>query len=115
GAVPAEEESVEASTETEAVGVGVPEDRPAHLTAAMVAEVLLDERHALEECLVTPARVYGQARVVLVIEPSGELSMVSVSPMELTDCIEPRMRSVSYPATSARSRQRVTYEISRHR
>lgn len=115
GETPVEEEVVEAGTETEVELVGVPEEVPAHMTAGMVAEALLDERHALEQCLITPTRVFGQARVVLVIEPSGELSMVSVSPVELTDCIEPRVRSVSYPATSARSRQRVTYEISRHR
>lgn len=106
---------VVASTDTEVTPLGVAEDLPRHLTAAMVAEALLDERHALEQCLVTPGRVHGLARVVLVVEPSGELSMVSVSPVELTECIEPRMRSVSYPATSARTRQRVTYEISRHR
>ena len=115
GTSPEGEDAVAAGTETDVEPMGASEDLPAHLTSAMVAEVLLDERHALEQCLVTPSRVHGLARVVLVIEPSGELSMVSVGPMELTDCIEPRMRSVSYPATSSRNRQRVTYEISRHR
>ena len=115
GNEPEGEDTVTAGTETEVEPMGVVEELPHHLTTAMVADVLLDERHDLEQCLITPARVHGLARVVLVIEPSGELSMVSVSPMELTDCIEPRMRSVSYPATATRNRQRVTYEISRHR
>lgn len=115
GGAPGSEDEVTAGTETEVEPMGLREELPHHLTTAMVADVLLDERHDLEQCLVTPGRVYGLARVVLVIEPSGELSMVSVSPMELTDCVEPRMRSVSYPATATRNRQRVTYEISRHR
>ncbi len=87
--------------------------RPRELTPAMVAQILDASRSELRECLVTPGRVHGQARVVLVVEPSGELVLVSANPEETQSCIEPIVRRQTFPATRARSRQRVTHVIRR--
>jgi hypothetical protein len=87
--------------------------RPRELTAAIVGQVLDPARGELRDCLVTPGRVHGQARVVLVVEPTGELAMVSVSPDTLQACIEPIIRRFELPATQAHSRQRVTHVIRR--
>lgn len=87
--------------------------RPRELTAPMVAQILDAVRSELRACLVTPGRVHGQARVVLVVEPTGELVMVSANPEETQACIEPLVRGQTFPATQARSRQRVTHVIRR--
>lgn len=89
------------------------DELPPHLTAAMVTEALSDFRIPLRECLVTDRLTHGRARVVLVIEPTGALAMVHVTPTELQSCVEPLVRSTSYPATSALRRQTVTFEIRR--
>lgn len=89
------------------------DQRPRELTAPMVAQIVDSARSELRDCLVTPGRVHGQARVVLVTEPTGEIAMVSVSPPELQACIEPIMRRFTYPATQSRSRHRVTHVIRR--
>lgn len=87
--------------------------RPRELTSAIVSQLLDPARSELRDCLVTPGRVHGQARVVIVAEPTGALSMVSVTPDELTACIEPIVRRFTFPATQARSRQRITHVIRR--
>ncbi|MFO0685436.1 MAG: PQQ-binding-like beta-propeller repeat protein [Sandaracinus sp.] len=87
--------------------------RPRELTTTLVGQILDPARSELRDCLVTPGRVHGQARVVLVVEPSGQLAMVSVSPDELQACIEPIVRRFEFPATQARGRQRVTHVIRR--
>jgi hypothetical protein len=87
--------------------------RPRELTPAIVAQLLDPARSELRECLVTPGRVHGQARVVLVVEPSGSLSMISVSPDELQACVEPIVRRFTFPETRAHGRQRITHVIRR--
>lgn len=87
--------------------------RPAELTAAMVRELLEPSRPQLERCLVTQGRVYGTARVVLVVDPTGRVLMVTSTPSEVQACVEPIVRGASYPATRARGRQQLTYEIRR--
>ncbi len=106
--------TTEAPTEGGAMTFSQADDaRPRELTPAIVAQLLDPSRAELRECLVTPGRVHGQARVVLVVEPTGELALVSVSPDELQACIEPIVRRYSFPATQARGRQRVTHVIRR--
>lgn len=87
--------------------------RPRELTPAIVADLLTPARAELRECLVTPGRVHGQARVLLVVQPTGELSMVSVGPDTLQACIEPIVRRFTFPATQAHHIQRVTHIIRR--
>lgn len=89
------------------------EELPTHLTSEMIVEALRDFRRDLRECLVTDRLTYGNARVVLVIEPTGAVAMVRVAPTEIQDCVEPLIRSTPYPATSALRRQTVTYDIRR--
>jgi hypothetical protein len=90
--------------------------RPRELTAAMVAEILDESRAELRACLSTTGperRHHGQARVVLVIEPDGDVVMVSANPAETQGCIEPIVRAHTFPATQARSRQRITHVVRR--
>ncbi|GAB4206035.1 MAG: hypothetical protein OHK0013_22380 [Sandaracinaceae bacterium] len=87
--------------------------RPAELTAAMVRELLEPARMDLERCLVAPGRVYVHARVVLVVDPTGQVLLVTTTPTDVQSCVEPIVRRASYPATRARGRQQVTYEIRR--
>lgn len=87
--------------------------RPAELTAAHVRDALEPRRAELEQCLVTPGRVFQQARVVVVVDPSGRVLLVTTTPREVGACVEPIVRAASYPATQARSRQQLTYEIRR--
>jgi hypothetical protein len=87
--------------------------RPAELTAAMVRELLEPTRPELERCLVTPGRVHGNARVVLVVDPTGQVLLVTTTPTDVQACVEPIVRRATYPATRARGRQHLTYEIRR--
>lgn len=88
-------------------------ETPAHLTPELVEEALRDFRVALRACLVTPRLTFARARVALVVEPTGALMVVHVTPTELQGCIEPLVRSTSYPASSARRQQIITFEIRR--
>ena len=87
--------------------------RPAALTNTMLAELYEPHMPQLERCLVTPERVYQHARVVLVVDPQGQVLMVTTNPPALNACIEPIVRGVTYPASRARGRQHLTYEIRR--
>jgi hypothetical protein len=53
-----------------------------------------------------------QARVVLVVE-DGQTLMVSVLPEQLQSCIEPLVRSQTFPVTQTSQRERVSYTIKR--
>ena len=87
--------------------------RPETLTPALVNQILSDTRPQLEACLRTPRRVVDMVRVVMVVEPQGNVLMVTTTPTEAQACIEPIVRAHSYPATRARGRQRVTVEVRR--
>jgi len=87
--------------------------RPETLTPALVNQILDDTRPQLEACLRTPRRVVDMVRVVMVVEPQGNVLMVTTTPTEAQACVEPIVRAHSYPATRARSRQRVTVEVRR--
>jgi hypothetical protein len=89
------------------------DELPTHLTTEMIADTLRDFRVPLRECLVTPRLTHARARVVLVIEPTGALALVHVTPTELQSCVEPLIRSTPYPPFDGLRRQTVTYEIRR--
>jgi hypothetical protein len=119
GAQPAGGEGT-GEAEREAATTGeTPEDapvataRPRNITAAILAEVLAPIDGDLDACLATPNQVHGQARVVLVIEPDGALSAVSVNPAVLQPCLEPLVRTRTFPATTQRARQTITYTVRR--
>jgi hypothetical protein len=92
---------------------GAAERLPTVVTPAMIEDALYDFRRDLRDCLVTPRVTHASARLVLVLDPSGMLLMVSASPPEIQSCVEPLARSASYPRFDARGRQTVTYEIRR--
>jgi hypothetical protein len=83
------------------------------MTAAIVAETLAPIASEIEACLVTADRTHPQARVVLAIEPDGALHTVSVLPEALQPCVEPIVRTRSFPATRAAARQTITHVVRR--
>jgi hypothetical protein len=86
---------------------------PARMTAAIVRQVLAPIEGELRACLVQPNRTFPQARVVLAIEPSGVLHTVSVNPAELQACLEPLIRSRSFPATRSARRETIVHHVTR--
>lgn len=87
--------------------------RPAELTSSMTQTLLEPERSTLERCLVTPERVFQQARVVIVVSPEGQVLLVTTTPPAVLSCVEAVVRRQSFPATRARGRQQVTIEVRR--
>jgi hypothetical protein len=94
---------------------GPPADapRPARMTLAIVRQVLAPIDADLRACLVQPGRAFPQARVVLAIEPSGALHTVSVHPADLQSCLEPLIRSRTFPATRSPRRETIAHVIGR--
>lgn len=86
---------------------------PERITGPMLTALMEPVAQDLEACLVTPGRVHTQARVILAVEPDGTLHTVSVSPTELQACVEPIVRTRTFPATRARSRTTLTHIVRR--
>lgn len=86
---------------------------PERINPAIVSEVLRPIASELSACLVQPGRVHGQARVLLAIEPDGTLHTVSITPREVQECLEPLVRSRSFPRTRATARVTISHVITR--
>jgi hypothetical protein len=67
-------------------------------------------RKALQACL--EAADQHTARMVLVVE-DGMVMMVSVAPPQLQRCVEPLVRSQTFPRTLTTGRQRITHTLQR--
>jgi outer membrane protein assembly factor BamB len=85
---------------------------PAHITVDVIKQVLLPVHDPLQTCIRDAKPDVFQARVVLVVE-DGQTLMVSVLPEQLQTCIEPLVRSQTFPVTQTSQRERVTYVIKR--
>jgi outer membrane protein assembly factor BamB len=85
---------------------------PAHITVDIIKQVLLPVHDPLQACIRNAQPEAFQARVVLVVE-DGQVLMVSVLPEQLQSCIEPLVRSQTFPLTHLSQRDRVTYVIKR--
>jgi len=85
---------------------------PAHITVDIIKQVLLPVHDPLQACIKNAQPETFQARVVLVVE-DGQVLMVSVVPEHLQNCIEPLVRSQTFPLTHLSQRDRVTYTIKR--
>lgn len=85
---------------------------PAHITVDIVKQVLLPVHDQLQACIKSAKPEAFQARVVIAVE-DGQVLMVSVLPEHLQSCIEPLVRSQTFPLTHLSQRDRVTYTIKR--
>jgi len=85
---------------------------PPHITVDIIKQVLLPVHDPLQACIKNAQPETFQARVVLVVE-DGQVLMVSVVPEHLQNCIEPLVRSQTFPLTHLSQRDRVTYTIKR--
>jgi outer membrane protein assembly factor BamB len=85
---------------------------PPHITVDIIKQVLLPVHDSLQTCIKSAKPDVFQARVVLVVE-DGQVLMVSVLPEQLQSCIEPLVRSQTFPLTHLSQRDRVTYTIKR--
>jgi outer membrane protein assembly factor BamB len=86
---------------------------PAHITVDIIKQVLLPVHDPLQACIRNAQPEAFQARVVLVVE-DGQVLMVSALPEHLQPCIEPLVRSQTFPLTHLSQRDRVTYVIKRY-
>ena len=86
---------------------------PAHITVDIIKQVLLPVHDPLQACIRNAQPEAFQARVVLVVE-DGQVLMVSALPEHLQGCIEPLVRSQTFPLTHLSQRDRVTYVIKRY-
>lgn len=85
---------------------------PEHITVDVVKQALLPVHDPLQACIRDANPPAFQARVVLVVE-DGQVLMVSVLPAHLQSCIEPLVRSQTFPLTHLSQQDRVTYVIKR--
>jgi hypothetical protein len=85
---------------------------PDHITVDIIKQVLLPVHDPLQACVRNAQPEVFQARVVLVVE-DGQVLMVSVLPEQLQGCIEPLVRSQTFPTTHLSQRDRVTYMLKR--
>ena len=75
----------------------------------MTARVFEPVAPQLRECL---AGDVASIRVAMTVSGDGEIERVVVTPGDAQECIEPVVRSRSYPATQA-GRQQVTHVVRR--
>jgi hypothetical protein len=102
-----EAQNKEASKETK------PEPQePTHLTTAVVTEALRPVEDQLKGCLKAAGPSVFNARLILVVE-QGKLLMASVVPKNLQGCIEPLVRSQTFPATKSGRREQISHTIKR--
>ncbi len=85
---------------------------PLNLTLGLVDQTLLPVHDQLIACLANAKKPTFQARVLLVVE-DGKLLMVSVLPSELQGCVEPLIRSQTFPKTKSAKRDQISYTIKR--
>jgi outer membrane protein assembly factor BamB len=85
---------------------------PQHITLDLIKQTLLPVHDTLQKCIRDAKPDVFQARVVLVVE-DGQTLMVSVLPEQLQSCIEPLVRSQTFPVTQTSQRERVSYTIKR--
>ncbi|MEY4582283.1 MAG: hypothetical protein RL701_6986 [Pseudomonadota bacterium] len=109
GVAPETEAAPAATTET--ASTEAPK-APAHITVDIIKQVLLPVYDPLQACIRAAKPDVFQARVVLVIE-DGQLLMVSVTPEQVQSCIEPLVRTQTFPLTQLSQRERITYMLKR--
>jgi len=87
---------------------------PAALTAEMREQTLAPVEARLRHCLERPAGAdpLPSARVVIMVGDDGAIQTVTVTPSELQACVEPLVRTRSFPRTR-RGREVVTYTLRR--
>ena len=103
-----EQASEEAASETKTAE----QLEPTHLTTDLISQALLPVRDQLKACLAQAKEATFQARVVIVIEETKPI-MVSVLPKELQACVEPLIKSQTFPRTKLPKAERVTHIIKR--
>ena len=103
-AAPAEETSVPPPAEE------VPDNRPVRLTTAITDRILAPVQTELVACLPNGT---ASARVSMLIRPTGALETVAVTPSAAHACVEPLIRSRTFPATRAHGMEQVVHVIRR--
>ncbi|MEM1417219.1 MAG: PQQ-binding-like beta-propeller repeat protein [Myxococcota bacterium] len=84
---------------------------PMHVTLPMVERILEPAYAELTECLRRSAQT--SARVVLVLEGDGLVSLVHVDPEEFQRCVEPIVRRYEFPGNQRAAREHIRFTIRR--
>ena len=90
-----------------------PQGPPARLTTALVDKALGPVREQLKQCVRQDAKRPMSARVTIVVEGDGRVSLVQTLPESLKACVEPLVRSVTLPETTWGKRDTVNTTITR--
>jgi hypothetical protein len=116
-AKPAEGEGEAKPAEVEAKPVApapvVEEGPPARLTTAHVDRALQPVREKLTQCVKADPKRPMSARLTIVLEGDGRVVLVNTLPESLKECVEPLVRSVSFPASKFQRRDTLSTTITR--
>lgn len=85
--------------------------RAAQLTGEVIAGVLHPIDRQLQRCVSDAEPAPPSARAVIVVDASGEVSRVSVSPPAVAPCVEHQIRTRRFPETRLGHPQQVTWVI----
>ncbi len=86
---------------------------PTHINRDIVSAVLAPVHEQLVSCLRAVPGNPQSARIVIVLDGFGTIEAVRVLPAAAAECVEPLVRSGSFPGNRGRSRQQVTHTIRR--
>jgi hypothetical protein len=98
---------------TPAPAAPVVEGPPARLTTAHVDRALAPLREKLTQCVRQDPRRPMSARLSIVIEGDGRVFKVQTLPESLQACVEPLVRSVTFPATTWNKRDTLSTTLTR--
>ena len=95
----------------EATGPG--SSLPTHINREIVANVLAPVQEQLVGCLRGAPGNPQSARIIIVLDGFGTIEAVRVLPASAVQCVEPLVRSQTFPGNRGRTRQQVTHTIRR--
>jgi hypothetical protein len=91
----------------------VPEGPPARLTSLHVDRALAPMRDELKQCVRKDEKRPMSARVTIVVEGDGTVSLVQTLPESLKACVEPLVRKAKFPETTWQKRDTLSTTITR--
>ncbi|MEM9187859.1 MAG: PQQ-binding-like beta-propeller repeat protein [Myxococcota bacterium] len=111
---PTEEEAEEETAESEETAEGEPDDgRVERMTSAIVSRVLSPVADQLSACVRNAPGHPMSARLVLAFDGNGNVDTVSVVPATMQACVEPLIRSQTFPANRRARPERLSYVLRR--
>jgi hypothetical protein len=108
-----EGQPAEAAPKPAAPATPVVEGPPPRLTTAHIDRALQPVREKLTQCVKADPKRPMSARVTIVLEGDGSVVLVNTLPESLKGCVEPLVRSVTFPASTFQKRDTLSTTITR--